>query len=75
MPTIDSEKKIPANLMLPLADLENIVTYYRVFFSESYTEVGYKMLIFKSKIMILEFLSFTTPIRFVLYPGIFYSTH
>ena len=30
---------------------------------------GYKMLIFKPKIIILGFISFTTPIRFVLYPS------
>ena len=46
-----------------------VFTVYRVFFNESYTEVGYKMLIFKSNIMILGFLSFTTPIKFVLYPS------
>ena len=39
------------------------------FFNESYTEVGYLMLIFKSKIIIFGLLSFTTPIRFVLYPS------
>ena len=40
---------------------------YRVFFNEGYTKTGYKMLIFKSKIIIFWFLSFTTPMRFVLY--------
>ena len=50
---------------LPASQLEQSgamapLKFYRVFFNESYTEKGYKMLIVKSKIIILGFLSFTT---------------
>ena len=38
-------------------------------YTGSFLMRGFKMLIFKPKIIILGFISFATPIRFVLYPS------